>query len=321
MYIVFVIGRNIIVDNAVDVIHVNTTGSNIGCHQNGGSAAFEGTHNAVALGLLHIAVETVCFEAVFIEEGGQLINHSLGVGEDDGAFWIMLRQKQQKHIVFTAHRHFVIELTDGIEGHLLFVDLNNLRLFLVVADDLHDLFRHGSGEEDGLAFFRNFLQNGFDILAEAHAEHFIRFVQNDHFAVVQLQGVATHMVHDTTRSTYNDISISQLHDLAIHWRTAVYCNHFNTVGIFCNLFNFICSLYSQLAGWAEQQNLYGTFLLGGIDHVDGRNTEGCGFTGTCLGTANHIVTHLNQRDTLRLDLCGIFEAHFFQCAESRRRKT
>ena len=52
---------------------------------------------------------------------------------------------------------------------------------------------------------RNLSQNRFHILAEAHVQHLVRFIQNDHFQVVQTDRMASHMIHHASRCADDDL--------------------------------------------------------------------------------------------------------------------
>lgn len=48
---------------------------------------------------------------------------------------------------------------------------------LILRSNLQNRFGHRRGEQNGLALLRQGGDDGFDILAEAHVQHFVRFIQ------------------------------------------------------------------------------------------------------------------------------------------------
>ena len=89
-------------------------------------------------------------------------------------------QQQRERIVFASHRDVVIKLFDAVQGNLRLVDLHQLRFVLVVVDEVHDLLWHGGGEQYRLMLLGNLIEDGFDVLTKAHAEHLVGLIENDH---------------------------------------------------------------------------------------------------------------------------------------------
>src|SRR3546814_11707332 len=58
-------------------------------------------------------------------------------------------------------------------------DVCSSDLLLVALGERHDRLGHGGGEEEGAAAFGRAVENFLQILAEAHVEHLVGFVQHD----------------------------------------------------------------------------------------------------------------------------------------------
>ncbi len=74
---------------------------------------------------------------------------------------------------------------------------------------------HGGGEQGDLSLLRRLLQNPLHIIDEAHAQHFVRFVQHQCLQSGQIQRTAAHVVHYPTGSADHDMHTAlQLSKLA-----------------------------------------------------------------------------------------------------------
>ena len=60
VYIVFVVLRNVVVENGFHIINVDSARRHIGRNKDLGLAAAESLHHAVTLRLLHISVQSLC---------------------------------------------------------------------------------------------------------------------------------------------------------------------------------------------------------------------------------------------------------------------
>ncbi len=71
-----------------------------------------------------------------------------------------------------------------------------------------DRLGHGGGEKCGLAIFGGLLKNPLDILNEAHAQHFIGFVQHQGFHLIKLHVLLLYMVHHPAGCAYHNLGTS-----------------------------------------------------------------------------------------------------------------
>ena len=63
-----------------------------------------------------------------------------------------------------------------------------LRFLKELGCQLLNVSRHSCGEQQGLTFFRNKLQDRLDVFHEAHVQHFIRFIQYNGLDIVKSDG-------------------------------------------------------------------------------------------------------------------------------------
>ena len=116
----------------------------------------------------------------------KLVHLLFRVAKYDRAAGVVNIQQAAEHLCFFADGHFIVGLLDVGHRQLFPRDSNELRVGLILLCDPHDLRRHRGGKEDGLPLLRHILQDRFNILPEAHAEHFVRLVEDDHVQGVKL---------------------------------------------------------------------------------------------------------------------------------------
>jgi len=185
---------------------------------------------------------------------------------------------------------------------------------LILLRNPHDLRRHRGGKEDGLPLLRHVLQDRFNILPEAHAEHFIRLIEDNHVQIVELQRAAPHMVHHAPRRAHHDLrAAAQGGELALDRLATVNGYHLEKRLVFCEFSDFVAGLHGELARWAENQHL-GFAPAGGINFFNGRDAERGRFARARLRMADDIPAGKNHWNTRRLDTGGLFKAHLLHGA-------
>ena len=310
--------RQVVVEYRVHALDINAAGCHVGGDQNGTSAAFEAVHHLCPLKLLHVAVKPCRRKATQTEGFGQFVYHFLGVTEDHCRLRLFRQQQQLESIGLTSHGHADRKLCNRIYCPVGTLNLHQHRLFLILLGNCQNCRRHGGGEQHSLAFLRNLCQHRFDVLAEAHVQHFIGFVQHDRFQVVQLQGTAAEVVKDTSGSADHQIgTVFQLVDLAFHAGTAVDCHRLHLLLKAGKLTDLVACLHCQFpCGTEDQGTDTAAFLLRQLSHLfQNRDTERRGFSGTGIGLADHIPALQQQRDRLflnfshfgKIQLCHSFQ--------------
>ena len=101
----------------------------------------------------------------------------------------------------------------------------------------------------------NLSQDQLHILTEAHVQHLICLIQYHHVHQIQFDGMSAHVIHDASRSAYDDLHTPQTRDLAADVLSAVYGKHFDPVHIFCDFTQFFRCLNCQFSGRAQDDRL------------------------------------------------------------------
>ena len=307
VHVIFRVVGEIEIEHHLDVVDIDAAGRHIGGHQEAESARAELAHDAVAGCLGHAAVDAVGRVARAHELLGQFIHHSLGVGENDGQCHVVQVDEPGEGLELPTAIHFEINLLDGRHGEGLGLDADPDRLAGVAGDEFFDRTRYGGREHHGLALRRGGREDLLDVVAEAHVEHLVGFIEDDGLDAAQLQRLAVDVVDDAARGADDDVGAgAQSGELALVALSAVDGQGFHSALEERQLVDFFADLDGQFAGGAEDQHL-GTGRLG-VHPFDGRDGEGRGLPGTRLGLSDDILARHQHRDGLGLDGGGLFES-------------
>ena len=203
--VVLRIMREIIVDDHLKGIHIDTTRSHIGSHEELELRVLELVHDSSALGLGDTTMEPVCRESLCQQCVGEFVNHALGIAENDSQTEPVEIDEANQGLSLASWRDLVEKLLDIGRGHILPLDRDSLRIARVAVDELFDRTGQRGGEEDRLTLVGRRIQDLLDIVAEAHVEHAIRLIQNRHLELVKFESPALQMVDDTTGGSDDDL--------------------------------------------------------------------------------------------------------------------
>jgi hypothetical protein len=187
------------------------------------------------------AVKSIGGESLSDQVVGKLVHHPLGLAKNDAEFVAMEIDEAEERLEFHALGHFVIPLLNRGNGELLLLDFDGFRLVRVTLDQVADRLGDSRREENGLSLIGRCGEDFFDVLAEAHVEHAIGLVENDHLDRAKLQGAALHVVHDAARSSNNDLdAFFEFEKLAFVGSAAVNRNGMHAA--------FVCGEFVNLIG-------------------------------------------------------------------------
>ena len=218
-----------------DVVDVDAARSHIGGDQDVSLLAAEQLHDAVALSLFHAAVQRLCTVPMGVEGIGDLVDFEPRPAEYDRGLRILEVEDAPERGVFVLAGDEVGRLPHArhLAGRAFFArDCHALRVVQVPSRHGQDPRRHGGGEQGGLPRFRGAVENGVQILGEAHVEHLVGLVEHQDLERGQIQGLPPEMIQRTARRGDDDgRPPSQGPDLLFHRRPAVQRHH-RQVGAF-----------------------------------------------------------------------------------------
>ena len=299
--VIFHILWDIIIENRAHTAHVDPPCRHVGGNQHVHMTAPEHLHHMIACLLLHIAVQPFRHVTAHLHGAHQLVHLLFGVAENHGGYGAVNVHQAAHGFNFVTVGYHIIILIDFLHGEFLANDLDHFGIPKVLMRDFHDFGRHGCRKQRGLPVFGNITQNGFDILAEAHREHFVRLIEYHHLHVVQKQGMTAHMIHQTSRRADNNLCTApEQPDLPLDVLSAVNRRRADAFGMRREATNLITRLYSQFAGGTNHQCLH-TLAMLPRNHLNGGNRKGSGFARAGLRLPDHVSATEQQRNGLGLN--------------------
>ena len=142
----------------------------------------------------------------------------------------------------------------------------------------------------------------FDIGNEAHVEHTISFIDDQHFATRQQYLAALEQIHQSARSCDQDVhSLFKRLDLITHLHAANQQRHRQFV-IFAIFFEVFGNLSRQFAGGFKNEATWHPRARAAIcKHVDHWKDETCRLACARLRNSDNVAHHLDLRDGSRLN--------------------
>ena len=173
-------GRNLVVEDVAQGVDVESTRGHVGGDQQFGGPVAEPRHDAIALGLVHTAVQSLRSVAPGCHFFGQLVHFGPGPTEDQ-------RRVRRLDVEDPAEsRWFVTPLdeVDGLAGQgglkdsASAADLHPFGIALIPLRERVNTGRKGGRKQDRLTRGGGGLENLLDVLSEAHVEHLVGLVEN-----------------------------------------------------------------------------------------------------------------------------------------------
>ena len=276
VHVILRVVRQIEIHDQFEVVHINPAAGHVGRHQEIKSARFEFVHHPGALRLGDAAVETVGGDSLRLQIVGQIVHRALRVAKNNPGPVAMEIDDPQKGVEFRPRRNFVIPLRDIRSIDRLLVDLQRDRIPRVAVDQFADGRGNRGREKGGLLFRRHGIEDLFDVIAETHVEHAVRFVQHDETQAVELQRAAFQVVDDAAGCAEHDLGPAfEFLSLTFERRSAVNRHGMDPALAGGQFVHLAGHLGGQLAGGAEDEHLHGVKC--GIGFFDRGNGEGGGF--------------------------------------------
>ena len=292
------------------LLYVESTGGHIGGHQQLCGAIAYARHHPVALLLAHPTMECLGPIPTTVHGLGELVHFGAGTAEHDG-------RSRCLHVEDAAQRRGLVRTGDDI-GTLAYqclarlgvtqADVNTDGITQVTLGNAVDTWRHGGREQHRLATGRSGLQDGLDVLGEAHVEHLIGLIEDHHLHIRQREGAPGNVIQGPTRRGHHHMHTGrQRLQLAIDGLATVDGHHLGPQ-VTPVLVNGFGHLHRQFPGRHQDEGDGGHLAAGGGDALQNREGEGGRLARTGGGLAHQVTALQQQRDGFALDGGGFLVA-------------
>ncbi len=201
-------GGHVVVHHVRHVLDVEPARGHVGGDEQVGGVGAELLHHAIALLLRQPAMQRFGPIAPAVERLAEFVDLGTRAAEDDGRGGVLHVEDaaEGRHLVRAADH--VGDLPDSgrrTRGHHFTIDANPHRVLEVLVRDLGDARRESGGEERGLPFLRRLVEDRLEVLREAHVEHLVGFVEDDHLDARKPQALAADVIEGAAGSGDHDV--------------------------------------------------------------------------------------------------------------------
>ena len=214
----------------------------------------------------------------------QFIRNDFGHGfsgcEDHALIDIGIAQDVVEQAVFMAHIITVQQLLFNFALIVHTLNFDGFRVFGQFARQFAHCAVPSGGEQQSLTIARRRFNDGFDVVDKAHVQHTVGFVQNQHFQTFKINFTALHQVHQTTRSSDNQVNrFAQSTGLVAERCAADDADGAEPAHIFGIRQRVFLDLRRQFAGRRQHQRAraFARFFAAFGQFLQSRQQECCGF--------------------------------------------
>jgi len=308
--VVLHVGREVVVDNDVHVVDVDTAGNEIGGDEDAGVAVAEVVHDLLTLALGHVGVDGGDGVVGLVELLGHVVDLSAGVDEDDGLGngdgLVEVHEGLELVVLLDGD----VELLDAIQGEGLLADEDAGRVAHELLGELEDVAGHGGGEEAHLDVAGHEAEDLVDLLLEALGEHLVGLVEDHELHHVGAEGTTLHDVEDTAGGADGDDGAAlDLLDVVLDAGAADEGLAELVVGlgeVVADAGEDLVGLDGEFAGGGEDEGL--ERLLAEVEAGEETNGEGSGLACSGLSLSDDVALVDEGDDGALLDSRGFLEA-------------
>ena len=306
--------REIVVDDNVDTLDIDTTAEQISRHEDTGVEVLEGLVLGNTLVLLHASMNADGGEVALGKETVELVGTGDLGDEDDNLVELQSIEKVIELAVLLGLGQLDVVQLQTVEGELgVIVDVNLHWVLTELAADRADLLAQGGREHHDLLLVGGHAEDLLDVTT--HLERFqdtIALVEDKMLDVVELEGLLLGKAEDTTRGTDDDVGAVVLENVAVglDGNTTVENSCLDLRKVLGETLVLVSDLEGKLTSVAEDED--GDLVLtggegAGVQLVQSGQDEHGRLTHTGLGLADDVHTKDGLGDALVLDLGRMLE--------------
>jgi hypothetical protein len=296
---------HVVVEDVGDAGDVEAAGGDVGGDEHFEAAFLEGADGVLALVLFDVAVEGFGGAATGEEGVAEFVGFPLGAAEEDGFFrFLGINDADNGVEAFLLVDH-VEGLFDVGVGGVVLDEVDGDGGFENVVGEFADWGGHGGGEEEGLAFLGEVGEDFLDVFEEAHVEHFVGFIKDDHGRGKVAEALGFEEVEQAAGGGDDDVGAAvDEFDLAGGGLAAVDGDGAD-FGEAAEAEEFVGDLAGEFAGGGDDENFDGVVVF---EHGHGGQAEGGGLAGAGAGLGDEVFAGEDDGDGGGLDGGGGFVA-------------
>ena len=215
-----------------DVLNINSSGGNVGCHEHIDLAVAEGSQRLLACALTQVAVHGARGKSALGEFVGNALRGALGTTEDDreaSALGLQDARDQFGLVEYVRAPHVLLGRLDG-RARIVRVGCAYVRwLRHVATGQVDDLTGHRGREQHGLARRRGLRHQSLNVGQEAHVEHLVGLVENENSHVRQIEVTLLGEIDQASGRAHDHLNaMTKCFDLRFVGAAAVHRQHANS---------------------------------------------------------------------------------------------
>ncbi|EGE47413.1 Hypothetical protein APO_2102 [Acetobacter pomorum DM001] len=309
----------IVIKHVADIVHINTAGGNIRCHQHFNRTRTEALHGPLTRTLRLVAMNGFCHHVVLVQKFRNLVGFMLHEREHHSARNLgRFHHVQQRIALITRAIYKHDGLLNTIHRAGRRRHFNACRIIQQRCRQIFNAARHGGGEQKRLALFWHKGHDTADIAHKPHIQHAVCFIQHQNFQTRQINKALAHQIKQTARRSHQHIyatthgfNLSALPHATKH-------NGLRKLHMACVSFKAIANLGHKLTRRRQHQNarLFGRVCTWVFNQMfQNRQRKRCGFACACLGQAQQITPLQQIGDGTFLNRSGCIITLLCQCLQ------
>ena len=315
------VDRHVEIEHVAQAADVDAAGGHVAADQQAQLIRFELGQRCEAFRLAHVTMQRADAEAVPLERLVENVHVALPVAEDQRVLNIVRLDEAAQRLALVEIIHDRKPGDDRRGNARRTADRYFLRLTQESVGQTADFGRHRRTEEQRLTTLRQEADDLLDIGDEAHVEHAVGLVDHQQAGVVQHQTAALEQVHQPTRRRDQHVDAAHQRFLLIVHALAADQQRVGQLQILAILNEVFGDLQREFASRLEDQAARHACAgpCAGQD-VEHRQHEATGLASAGLRGAEHVATHENARNGLRLDRSRLTIALLADGADDFRRQ-
>lgn len=298
--------REVVVNNEVDLVDVDTTGQEIGGNEHTRSTSSELLHDEVSVLLGHFTVHGGDGHVLFHKLVTEFLDSLLSVAVDDSLrdLNVVVEFNKGVELPFLTIESNV-ELLNTIKGKIVVLDEDGCGVTHELLGDLEDFRSHSSGEKCDLNVMRELLEDLIDLVLEAAPEHLISLVEDEELEVLSEEESLLDHFQNSARSADDDVD-TVTETLAVFLGvSATGARVSGDLQVLTQVEDDGDDLLSELSHWSDDERLSVSRV--GVDKLQSTDGEGSGLAGTRLSLSDGVSVLDDGNDSTLLDGRGLFE--------------